>query len=522
MKRRDFIKTSAPVALLPFFMNGFSIRAYADSPILQALATAGTATDRVLVLIQLSGGNDGLNTVIPLDQYSNLSMARSNIMIAESKVLSLDGLTATGFHPKMAAMRDLYNKGMMSIVQGVGYPQPNYSHFRSTDIWLSASDADKIVESGWLGRYLDDEYPGFPDGYPSTQHPDPLAIQVGAMVSPALNGPEMSMGMAISSTTDFYQLVTGTYDPAPSTPAGHELSFIRMVAQQTDKYTVSIKNAAAKAKNKSTKYPSGRNPLADQLKIVAQLIAGGLQTRIYVVNLGGFDTHAMQVDTSGTDLGSHANLLSQLSVAIDAFQDDLKLLGVQDRVMGMTFSEFGRRIKSNDSLGTDHGAAAPLFLFGSQVKGGMIGSNPIIPNSVTVDDNLPMQYDFRSVYASVLRDWFGVPQDELESVLLKDFQSLPVTTTGIVESTSLTGADLMQNYPNPFTSSTRIPFMSDGKPLYLSVFDLNGREIKVLADGRFAAGKHEVLFEAGGLRAGTYYYRLQKGNAQAMKAMVLV
>lgn len=522
MKRREFIKTSAPVALLPFFMNGFAIRAYADSPILQALATAGSNTDRVLVLIQLNGGNDGLNTVIPLDQYSNLSMARANIMISESKVLKLTGLDATGFHPKMTGMRDLYNNGMISIVQGVGYPQPNYSHFRSTDIWLSASDADKIVESGWLGRYLDEEYPGFPDGYPNTEHPDPLAIQVGAMVSPALNGPEVSMGMAISSTTDFYQLVTGTYDPAPSTPAGHELSFIRMVAQQTDKYTASIKNAANKAKNKSTKYPAARNPLADQLKIVAQLIAGGLQTRIYVVNLGGFDTHALQVDMSSTDLGNHATLLSQLSVAIDAFQDDLKLLGVQDRVMGMTFSEFGRRIKSNDSLGTDHGAAAPLFLFGSQVKGGMIGSNPIIPNSVTVDDNLPMQYDFRSVYASVLRDWFGVPQDELERVLLKNFQSLPVTTTGIAESTTLPLSDLFQNYPNPFTSSTRIRFVADGKPLYLSVFDLEGREVKVLANGRLSAGQHEVLFEANGLRAGTYYYRLQKGNAQAMRSMVLV
>jgi uncharacterized protein (DUF1501 family) len=525
MKRREFIKTSAPVALMPFFMNGFSIRAYADSPILQALAASATNTDRVLVLIQLNGGNDGLNTVVPLDQYSNLSNARANIMLDATKVLKLTGLNATGFHPKMTGMRDLYNEGKMAIVQSVGYPQPNYSHFRSTDIWLTASDSDKVVESGWLGRYLNEEYPGFPDNYPNVDNPDPLAIQIGAMVSPALHGPEVSMGMAISSATDFYQLVTGTYDPAPNTPAGHEISYIRLVAQQTDKYTIAIKNAASKATNKSTKYPAAKlNPLADQLKIVAQLVAGGLQTRIYVVNLNGFDTHAQQVGvTGGTDNGVHANLLSQLSVAIEAFQDDLKLLNAQDRVLGMTFSEFGRRIKSNDSLGTDHGAAAPLFLFGSQVKGGMIGTNPIIPSSVTVNDNLPMQYDFRSVYASVLRDWFGVPQAELEKVLLKDFQSLPVTTTGIREySAILPQTDLLQNYPNPFSASTRIRFVSDGKPVYLSVYDLEGREVKVLADGRFSEGEHEVLFEANGLRSGTYYYRLQKGNSQLMRSMVYV
>ncbi|HRG90394.1 MAG TPA: DUF1501 domain-containing protein, partial [Chitinophagales bacterium] len=351
MKRKSFIKRALPVATLPFFINGLSFKAFGRGSAFDDMLRAATQTDRVLVLIQLNGGNDGLNTVIPLDQYSNLSAARGNILINETQVLGLNGTTATGLHPSLSGIRNLYNDQKVAIVQGVSYPNPSFSHFRATDIWLTASDSDETLATGWVGRFLDQEYPGYPTGYPNSTDPDPLALQIGNVVSTALQGPSVNMGIAITSSTSFYQLTSGTYDPAPNTPAGHELTFIRETSLQTQQYATVIKNAALAQANLSTLYPAaGTNSLADQLKIVAQLIGGGLQTRVYMVNLNGFDTHNSQVDTGGTHLGEHADLLSKLSEAITAFEDDVTLMGQQDRVIGMTFSEFGRRIKSNASL----------------------------------------------------------------------------------------------------------------------------------------------------------------------------
>ncbi len=542
MKRREFIKRTVPVSVLPLFLGGFTLRAYGRSPILEALVASGTETDHVLVLIQLNGGNDGLNTVIPLDQYSALSAARSNIIIAENKVLRLTD--ATGIHPSMTGLRSLYGAGELAVVQGVSYPNPNLSHFRATDIWLTASDSNVTLTTGWLGRYLDEEYPNFPSGYPNAVMPDPIAIQIGSVVSNALQGQNGTMGMAITSPTSFYQLITGGVDSAPNTPAGHELTFIRQVAQQTQQYASVIQAAASKGKNSSTLYPaSNTNSLADQLKIVAQLISGGLKTRLYVVNLGGFDTHSNQVNTTaGTDTGNHANLLGKLSVAITAFQDDLSLIGVQDRVVGITFSEFGRRIISNASAGTDHGTAAPMFVFGRRIAPGIIGANPTIPQNATVNDNLAMQHDFRSVYASLLRDWFGVSPEVLSSVLLKNFQNLTLiaphgpgpkpdpldpppnygTVRGSLDGEVSTAPALDQNYPNPFNPTTTISFVSNGGFIEIKVYDSLGREIRAVAEGVFSPGEHRIVFDASELPAGMYYCRLKGDGFQQTKAMMLV
>jgi uncharacterized protein (DUF1501 family) len=541
MKRRDFIKSSIPVSVLPLLLGGFNFRAYGRSRYLETLVASGTETDRVLVIVQLNGGNDGLNTVIALDEYSALANARSNILLPENKVLKLTD--ATGLHPAMPELQSLFVANKLAIVQGVTYPNPNFSHFRATDIWLSASDYDQIVPDGWVGRYLDQEYPDFPNGYPNSVMPDPLAIQIGSVISPGLQGPSVSMGMAITSPTSFYQLVSGGVDQAPNTPAGHELTFIREVVQQTQQYATVIQAAAGKGKNYSKMYPqTGQNTLADQLKIVAQLIAGGLKTRIYVVNMGGFDTHSSQVDTNtGTDAGTHATLLGKLSIAIAAFQDDVKLAGNQERVIGMTFSEFGRRILSNASAGTDHGTAAPMFIFGRRVQAGIIGNNPTIPQNALVTDNLAMQFDFRAVYASLLKEWFGVSQSELQTVLLKDFPTIPLISTPaeppkgdpLIPVHSKTGPSqgrdgsgyrlaLLGNYPNPFNPTTRIRFSSNGDRLQLRVYDSLGRELRILAAGTVSPGEHEVVFDAGDLPAGIYYYRLESGAFQQIESMLLV
>jgi hypothetical protein len=243
-----------------------------------------------------------------------------------------------------------------------------------------------------------------------------------------------------------------------------------------------------------------------------------------MVSLGGFDTHAQQVVSGATDTGTHARLLSQISVAVNAFQDDLKKLNIADRVLGMTFSEFGRRIISNDSLGTDHGAAAPLFLFGTNVNGGLLGTNPIIPGSATVNDNIPMQYDFRSVYSTILKNWFGVTDVELNNTMLKPYPTLNVintSATGLREQ-DLLDAESITNYPNPCNEFTTLQFNSGGGLVRITLFDSSGKLLEVIKEATFPAGASSITLNTSHLATGLYYYQIQQGSAQVMKNMLVV
>ncbi len=527
MKRRDFLRAGIPATtILPAILNGYSVKAYnANSPLFSLLGST-TETDHVLVIIQLNGGNDGLNMVIPIENYSAYFNARSNIAIPQNKVLSLSGNAKTGLHPSMTGLQSLYNSGHLAVVQAVGYPSPNFSHFRATDIWMSASESSDVVVSGWAGRYLNVEYPNFPNGFPNSVMPDPLAIQIGSVTSLTMQGPAVNMGMSISDPTNFYNLINGTLDPAPNTPWGKELTYIRLVTQQTQQYATVIKDAAAKVTQQAT-YPT-QNSLADQLKIVARLIKGGLKTRIYMVSFGGFDTHSSQVTATDTTIGTHATLLQRVSDAIKAFMDDCKLQGIENRVAGLTFSEFGRRIKSNSSIGTDHGAAAPMFVFGHQVKSGVIGDNPTIPTNVSVNDNIPFQYDFRSIYASLLKQWFCVNATDLQTVMLKNFQEVQLCTSSGCMSTGLddvinnSGDELIVAYPNPFVESTKITFRTEGGHSLVQVIDTMGRVIKILTDKEYVPGTYTLSFNSYGLPTGVYYARLQNGTTQQVKALLKV
>lgn len=530
MKRRDFLFSSLPAAaLLPEVINGYTVQAFnQQSPLVQALMRGQTVTDHVLVIVQLSGGNDGLNMVIPVADYSKYYNARTNIAIPENRVLSIAGVTGTGIHPSMTGLQTLFTQGKAKLIQAVGYPQPNFSHFRATDIWMSASNSNQEVYSGWAGRYLNYEFPDFPAGYPNSTMTDPLAIQIGSTTTLTTQGPSVNMGMSITNPTNFYNLVNGTTDPVPNTPAGKELKFIRQVNQQTQKYSTVIKNAA-NAVTQQVTYPGG-NSLADQLKIVARLIAGGLQTRVYMVSFGGFDTHSVQVGASDTTTGNHATLLQKVSDAIKAFQDDLAFHNVEDRVVGMTYSEFGRRIKSNSSSGTDHGSAAPMFLFGSNIEAGMLGVNPAIPVSATVNDNVPMQYDFRSVYSTLLEKWFCLEKTVVESLfppnINNQLQSLPLikagACSGVTPPPPSSGDVMITNSPNPFTGSTSIKFTTSGGHTFIQIIDTLGRVIKILTDRDYTAGTYTLDFNSDGLPTGIYYARLQNGVTQQVRAMLKV
>ncbi|MBC7849622.1 MAG: DUF1501 domain-containing protein [Chitinophagaceae bacterium] len=427
MKRREFLKSSA-VLSAPMLLNGLNVRAEMSNPFLKALGSVENG--RKLVIIQMNGGNDGLNTVFPKDQYSNLLNARDNILMNESAILNLPGFPATGLHPSMHAMQNLFTNGFLNITQSVSYPNPNFSHFRATDIWFTGSASDEQLTTGWVGRHLNEEFPGYPDQYPTAAMPHPLAIQIGSQASLMTQGPSLNMCMTVSNPDYFYNLVNGISDPAPPTPYGDELTYMRNIKRQSNTYNGAIRDAFNATATLSDRYPSG-NLLADQLKIVARLIKGGLKTPVYVVNHpNSFDTHSNQVDLADRKQGLQANLLGALSNAMDGFQDDLLLMGIDDFVLGMTFTEFGRRIRSNASFGTDHGAAVPMFFFGRKVNPVVLGTNPVIGNNIDPQESIPMQFDFRSVYFTILKNWFELNPAQINSILPGNFDELAILASG--------------------------------------------------------------------------------------------
>lgn len=525
MNRRSFLHSSLPAAVsLPGLMSGLNFQAFGAAPggALKVLAETAEANDHVLVLIQLAGGNDGLNMVVPLDMYANYYTARTNVAIPQSKVLRLDGTDKSGLHPAMTEMQQLFNNGKLSIVQSVGYDNPNFSHFRSTDIWMTGDntvDRHASIKTGWMGRYLENEYPGYPAAYPNHEMPDPLAIQISSMSTVTVQGSVLSMGLNITDPLKIYSFMNPFSDYAlDNESANKELRYLRVISEKTRTYSEIIRSAYRRANNMA-EYPD--NELSKQLQIVARLIQGGLKTKVYAVSMSGFDTHKKQVNAGDTTTGVHAKLMKELSASVSAFQKDMELMGLDDRVMGMTFSEFGRRIKSNASMGTDHGTAAPLVLFGRHVKKGILGASPEIPASIETNTNLPFQYDFRSVYASVLEKWFCVQQPTLDTLLLQNYQSLPLISAvpcggeeEIEENNMHSQGMELKMTPNPFSGSGVIRFTVEGGFTLIQLISPLGRVVKVFAQQEYAAGSHILHFSDLNLPAGIYFLRLQNGPFQ--------
>lgn len=525
MKRRNFIRNSSIGAIgLPGAINGFDLTAHANSSFLHQFFPSGTMNDHVLVIIQMSGGNDGLNTVIPLDQYSNYVNARTNIAIAQNKVLPLTGTNATGLHPSLTGLRNLYDNGDLCIIQSAGYPTPSFSHFRATDIWMTAADSDQYLNDGWLGRYLNGEYPGYPASYPTTGMPDPLGIQFGSGTSLSLLGPTSPMGYTISDPNAFINNADGGEDVvATNTPMGEKLQYIRDVSKQAQVYYNAVKNAYNLSGNTNlATYPA--NNLTNQLKIVARLINGGLKTKVYIVSFGSFDTHATQVNSNDTTTGTHAALMATLGDTIQAFHNDLKLMNKDQRVLGMTFSEFGRRIKSNASGGTDHGYAAPMFIFGTQATGGIIGTNPVLPAVAGVNDNIAMQNDFRSIYFSIMKRWLCQDATSLQQIMLQNFTELNIcdnTNCAPLGRVANNQQDLVKNSPNPVMSSTKVQLITNGGHTLLQLLSPEGLVIATLLEASY--DRPQTIFKDINLssyKPGMYYLRFQNGNNQQMKPII--
>lgn len=505
MKRRSFIKHAAHSLAIPGFLSAFSGKSFGKT--LNSFLHLANESDRALVLIYLEGGNDGLNTVIPLTNYSGLTNVRPHVVMPENRLLSLDGMDFA-FHPSLSGFRSLFEENRLQVIQSVGYPEQNFSHFRSTDIWMSASDADENIPTGWTGRYLEAAHPEYPEAYPNADFPDPLAVEIGYGASMLFQGERAGCSMVINNTNAFYQLVSNTVDQVPDTMAGDRLKHIRLIAQQSQKYGASIRRAADKI-GQQKPYPDTR--LGNQLKIVSRLISGGLRTPLYLVRMGGFDTHDNQVDGGDKTKGEHAELLKNLNDAVMSFMADLEFQGVADRVMGMTFSEFGRRIVSNASLGTDHGSAAPLFIFGNMSYGGAQGKTPLIRGTEEYRDNLPMEVDFRQVYGSLLSQWLKAGQSASMAATLREFDQIPVVKNAVVTSIQDREASSIKFYPNPVRDFATLKVDAEGW-LKVDLIDGMGRLAMTLFEGQVASSPAMVNLDFSRIPTGRYVLRVGIGN----------
>lgn len=393
--RREFLNRGLTLvgsaATIPVFL-GHSARALAAQA-----STRKSTGEPVLVVLQLAGGNDGLNTIVPLGN-ERYEKHRPQLAVRKSAALALTD--DYGLHPSLTGLKSLYDDGLLAVVQGVGYPNPNRSHFKSMDIWQTASP-DGRQHTGWLGRYFDNCCGGEPKperGIALTSE-TPLAMRGRRFQPVAFQRPESLTWGAERRGRGRDEPAMRAFEalnapPRRRPPAG-ELAYLQRASMDARLSARQIQDAA---RGRGGSYPG--SPLAGSLRTVARMISSDMPTRIYYVSQGGYDTHAGQA-------GRHAQLLTQLGDALKAFVADLKASGQFDRVTIMTFSEFGRRVAENASGGTDHGTAAPMFVIGKRVRPGLHGT---FPSLETLDaGDLIFTTDFRSVYASVLRDGLGTP-----------------------------------------------------------------------------------------------------------------
>jgi uncharacterized protein (DUF1501 family) len=456
MDRRKFLGNTALFAV-PLMLQGIPVFAGdgALHPLLQSLTTSAANCGKVLVIIQLNGGNDGLNMVIPVDRYSQLATARPDVLIPETQTLELSGTTTTRLHPTMTGLRNLYNEGKVNLVQGVSYPNPNFSHFQAQDIWYTGTTTNPTANTGWLGRQLDFAYPGFPAGYPNAVNLDPAAIQIGGTLPLSLQGPNINMAYNAPNPDYLVNVATATPAPAPLSDFGTEITFLRLMKDQSNAYTTRITTAYNAQATMSTMYAATNtydDYLANQLKVVARLIGGGLQTSVYIVNHGyGFDTHVDQVVAGNTATGDHARSLKILSDAIAAFQNDITLMGKASKVVGMTYSEFGRRVISNASRGTDHGSGAPVIFFGASVNGGVSGTSPILPTVIDGNTQVPMQFDYRQLYATIMQQLFCMTSTQSQTVLNGVYNTLPLFNAAVLP---VAGIELKANWEGDLVKIT--------------------------------------------------------------------
>lgn len=510
--RRSFIQALGLVGGGSMLMGKQSVSAAQATPLTVALSES--QNDNILVIIRLNGGNDGLNTIVPVYDYATYANLRPNLRHFEPNLMPLnDDFSLPNY---MNDLESVWGDGQMKVVHGVGYPDQNLSHFRSSDIWASAEHQYE-EPTGWWGRYFEDLYPDYLTNPPAA----PPAIQVGNIGNLIFDGFDNNYAFTFANIEQLQTVgANGALHDVLNVPDcvyGDKLTFLRAAANTTFTYSGVIHDAYM-ASNNNANY--GNGDLATQLAAVARLIKGGLGTKVYMVSLGSFDTHANQ-------RYQHQSLLQDLSSSIKAFYEDLGSGGWDQKVLSMTISEFGRRPYENGSAGTDHGAASPMMLFGPALNGsGFVGDHPDL---LTWDDydNLIPSSDFRDVYASVLANWFCLDQEVIDSILLNhNYQTLDLG----LECQALSTGD-----PKPFLRFTHRPVYQNNQTLIeletqqtahgrITLYDIMGRELVTLADRMFFPGRHSIdVRQAAGIRLsyGQYIYRITFAGQQYSKSIMI-
>lgn len=511
--RRSFFKTLGVGLGGSMMLGGMQVGATVVSPLAKALAAA-ESTDRALVFIRLKGGNDGLNTIVPLYDYSTYANLRNTIRINQSDAFNLSSEFAMPNF--MGNLESFWNDGKMKVVHGVGYDEQNLSHFRSSDIWATGTDSEEVLSSGFLGRYYEEEFPDYLSNPPA----EPLAIQIGSVGNLMFRGSDTTdYAFSVADPNQLAQLAQNGWlhdvNNLPPCLYGEQVGFIRGIANSTFIYAGVINDAYSNSTN-AVNYAD--SSLGRQLALVARMIKGGLSTKVYLVTLDGFDTHANQPD-------AHQALLTDLADSVTTFYQDLAASGRDNDVLSMTISEFGRRPEQNSSDGTDHGAAAPSMFFGPALEGnGFIGDHPSLSN-LDYAGNLVFNIDYRQLYASVMENWLCIPQATVDETLLNvHYDRLQL---GFECVTSVTEHQRVALKHEPLympDGSVAIQYtLPQAMDVTVQLYNIMGQQVDQLDSGYRSAGTYRVPVASSNqnLSAGQYIYRIIANNRPYSRSIVL-
>ncbi|MBT8305159.1 MAG: DUF1501 domain-containing protein [Bacteroidia bacterium] len=507
--RRSFLQALGLVGGGTMMLGGSTLTASRPSPLATALSES--VSDRILVLIRLDGGNDGLNTIVPIYDYDIYANLRPSIKLPQNSLYNLT--PEFGLPDFMSDLQSMWGEGAMKVVHGVGYQDSSLSHFRGSDIWASTV-AEQNIETGWFGRYFENLYPDYIVNPPEI----PAAVQIGSIGNLIFEGQDNNYAFSVANPDQLETIAeNGTLHDMTDLPDcvyGEKLQFIRGTTNTTFTYAGSIHDAYSSSTNG---YEYLEDRLGRQLSIVSRMIKGNLGTKVYMVTIGGFDTHANQAE-------QHAYLLNNLANSVKTFFDDLKLTGHDQEVLAMTISEFGRRPDENGSNGTDHGAAAPLMLFGPGIEGnGFVGNHPSL-TSLDQFGNLVYNIDFRQVYATVMKEWLCVDASIVNQALLgSNFESIDFGfNCNEIDDNPVDGFSHLAVYEN---NRTIIKFNNpETQHTVVKLYNLIGQEVATLMNELLMSGEHTLDIKEKAqtrLSTGQYIYRISVGTDNYSKSVLV-
>jgi uncharacterized protein (DUF1501 family) len=512
--RRSFLQALGLVGggTIAFANNALTI----NKPSPLGMALTQSDNENILVIVRLKGGNDGLNTVIPMYDYDTYASARPFIKINEQDTFALNADFAMPNY--MNPLESVWGDGKMKVVHGVGYNDQSLSHFTSSDIWAS-TDATNQEDTGWMGRYFEDLYPDYLFNPPAS----PPAIQIGSAGNLIFDGSDLNYSFAVSNPQTLFSIAeNGTvYDVnnLPDCTHGDKLGFLRGLVNTTYNYAGVINEAY---ENSTEQVDYGTSSLGQQLSLVSRLIKGNLGTKIYMVTLDGFDTHSNQAE-------KHELLMTTLSETMAAFYQDLGQAGWDDKVLGMTISEFGRRPYENGSKGTDHGAASTMLMFGPALNGnGFQGAHPDL-SDVDARGNLKFDVDYRSVYTSILTDWLCIDAPLVNLIMLgQEYPTLDLgfncsslsiddfngAGPGVVHAAYYKEQDTFIHFTNPSAAH-----------VVVKLYNLLGQEIGTVKNEMLFSGTHHFDVKRSmntHLQSGQYIYRIAVGGKFYSKSLLIL